>query len=485
MNHLSTKFYFLFSLAIILFFGINYTSNNPQVLGETNLPGLDSSGQPNMRTRTFVDRDGGIEITYFAIDGTWCKEFTDNDTADSAGCEDNTGQKTTSYCENGVARVAECYAPPRLATRFDISFITAKCPTSAKLVNKVCSSGTKCNNGTCPSQPFPYQSYQSTDNTWYIYGGLSCEDQTGKYLNYCKNNSSYSYGGQGRGSKGTNIPEDNDNSHCLERKVWNCTDIGRKCAPGGCIDPNITPQPTYPPYAQSNEPNSLNITDGTWCKILGDNTACQDSTGTYNNYCSGNVSVKYYCVHNKVTTASFNNVRCVSGDFPCATSCTNGICGTGNNSFPTPTPTTAPSESRICHWNSGSDNWNALDIFSTDIGHQNHEKDYPYTGPYDLKGQNKKLADIWCQDHMPNSDNSWCHELDNGSCQDATGTYQSSHPTTFRSKSINYDCVGTLLEDNTYSNVKCQSREECTPWLFLPSGYCNWPIITFFTGKKR
>jgi hypothetical protein len=207
-------------------------------------------------------------------------------------------------------------------------------------------------------------------------------------------------------------------------------------------------------------------------QVLGDRAPCQDASGTYINCGPCNPLIE--------------------------------ICGSDNGPhspppptitptpIPTPTPTLMPDskffipqrEKGICHWNNESNLWNVDNLSLTNNDHQDHKKDYPYIGPYDIRFPEEITpANQWCQDHVPNADGSWCYGLSDGSCQDAAGTYQSSHPNIFLGKSINYDCVGTPLEDNTYSNVKCQSREECTPWLFLPGGYCNWPIITFFTGK--
>lgn len=151
---------------------------------------------------------------------------------------------------------------------------------------------------------------------------------------------------------------------------------------------------------------------------------------------------------------------------------------------PSPVPTfipisnVTPVEKGICHWNVTSNIWEALSVPFTNNNHKDHEKDYSYTGPYNVHySQDQKPANTWCEEYVPNSDGSWCHELSDGSCQDEAGMHHSFHPNNFGGRSVNYDCVGTPLNDSQYANVKCQSREECASWFFLPSGYCSWPII--------
>ncbi len=74
---------------------------------------------------------------------------------------------------------------------------------------------------------------------------------------------------------------------------------------------------------------------------------------------------------------------------------------------PTPTVTVTPTpteeETGLCHWNEGADKWNALSVPITNNGHEGHEKDFPYQGPYDLHGQDGVLADGWCETEYNNT----------------------------------------------------------------------------------
>jgi hypothetical protein len=79
--------------------------------------------------------------------------------------------------------------------------------------------------------------------------------------------------------------------------------------------------------------------------------------------------------------------------------------GTNEEGTPTPTPTTEES-SNICHWNEGSDKWNALSVPLTNNGHEGHELDFEYLGFTDSKG--KPVKDSHNKDNPDLNGDAWC-----------------------------------------------------------------------------
>jgi hypothetical protein len=65
-----------------------------------------------------------------------------------------------------------------------------------------------------------------------------------------------------------------------------------------------------------------------------------------------------------------------------------------------PTLTTVPSPTPgligICHWTSGSKEWNVIPVNINNPGHAQHEKDFAYAGPRDASGRPTKDGDAWC-----------------------------------------------------------------------------------------
>ncbi len=69
---------------------------------------------------------------------------------------------------------------------------------------------------------------------------------------------------------------------------------------------------------------------------------------------------------------------------------------------PTPTSTPTPTLKGLCHWNEGSDKWNALYVTINNPGHIDHTKDFPYNGPRLANGHPTKEGDLWCLNNDPN-----------------------------------------------------------------------------------
>jgi len=88
---------------------------------------------------------------------------------------------------------------------------------------------------------------------------------------------------------------------------------------------------------------------------------------------------------------------------------TNISCSNDPEITPTPSPTPGDEEETggTCHWDSGDNEYSAINVPITNPGHSDHPNDFEYEGEYDITGQDGQLADEWCNEHVPVQQNTF------------------------------------------------------------------------------
>jgi len=187
------------------------------------------------------------------------------------------------------------------------------------------------------------------DGTWcrdldygngYVAG--ICQDKAGNHSDYCSSNTAKEYYCQYRwnGRYYTNVKCAVGGYVCP---------TATRCVSGGCVRPTptgigpsvpqVTPTgigpsvPQVTPTGVGGTRVPITGSDGTWCFDSDNggysvpNAYCQDTTGTYADYCASSTAKEYYCTYSW-NGSSRTNVRCTLGGYVCPTTkvCTSGAC---------------------------------------------------------------------------------------------------------------------------------------------------------------